>query len=310
MPKGKRAGNVESRAKRQRKSANRSSAEPLDTSDEFWRSVCPGLHVNDEAFKATCLPLRLPEDVVERCRAQLLSDGFFTLPPDALEWAVSLKAMRIGVRRLIARGWPASMLLIYDEAWAIAHQLSLLMATVSGGCSNSLDTLAWSVTPSLGQSGFAPHRDRQPADVPGSFRPDGTPKYCTCWVALSHASTDNSCLYLIPRGHDPGYDHGDDHSPDAEDPLLAVFKASDAAVQAVRACPLKPGGCVIFTHRAMHWGSKGQDQCDEARISISYGFTDPAFEPPYFQTPDKALPFPPTPLRVALASAQLICCEL
>ena len=121
MPKGKRrastgAGDVESRAKRQRKSANRSSAEPLDTSDEFWRALCPGLHVNDAAFKASCLPLRLPDEDVARCRAQLLADGFFTLPPTALEWAVSLKAMRIGVRRLIARGWPASMLLIYDEA--------------------------------------------------------------------------------------------------------------------------------------------------------------------------------------------------
>lgn len=74
----------------------------------------------------------------------------------------------------------------------------------------------------------------------------------------------------------------------------------------VRACPLKPGGCVIFTHRAMHWGSKGQSQCADPRVSISYGFTDPSFEPPYFASPSKALPFPCTSLRVALAAAQLI----
>ena len=235
MPKDKKRMecDVEGRVKKRRKSANRSSADPLDTSDEYWRALCPNLHVNDTSFKESCKPLRLPEEIVSRCRRQLLEDGFFTLPPDALDWAVSLKAMRIGVRRLIKHGWPASMLLVYDEAWAIAHQLSLLMSTISGGCSNSLDTLAWSVTPALGQSGFAPHRDRQPPDVPGSFRADGTPKYCTCWVALSHASTDNSCLYLIPRSHDPGYDRGDDHSPEAEDPLMSVFRASDEAVQAV-----------------------------------------------------------------------------
>ena len=283
----------------------KSTAEPLDVSAEYWRNIVPGLHVADADFLASASPLALSAETVERCRTQLLSDGFFTLPPDTLPWASSLQAMRIGVRRLIKRGWPASMLLIYDEAWAMAHQISSLMAAVSG-CSNSLDTLAWSVTPCLGQSGFAPHRDRQPTDVPGSFRADGTPKYCTCWVALSAATTDNSCLYLVPRGHDPGYDEGDDHSPDAEDPLLRVFRSSDAAVQSVRACPLKPGGVVIFTHRAMHWGSKGQDECADARISISYGFTDPSFEAPYFRAPEQVLPFPPVPMRAALASAQLI----
>ena len=199
------------------------------------------------------------------------------------------------------------MLLVYDEAWMMAHQLAALMAAVSGGCANSLDTLAWSITPCLGQSGFAPHRDRQPADVAGSFRADGTPKYCTAWVALSAATTDNSCLYLVPRGHDPGYDEGDDHAPDAEDPLLRVFRSADAAVQAVRACPLRPGGAVIFTHRAMHWGSKGQDECTDARISISFGHTDPSFERPYFAAPERVLPFPRVAMRVALAAAQLIC---
>ena len=301
-----RSNAVADRAKRPKKSGKKSTAEPLDVSAEYWRKVVPGLHVADAEFLAGATPLVLSAEMVDRCRTQLQADGFFTLPPDALPWASSLQAMRIGVRRLIKRGWPASMLLIYDEAWAMAHQISSLMAAVSGGCANSLDTLAWSVTPCLGQSGFAPHRDRQPADVPGSFRADGTPKYCTCWVALSAATTDNSCLYLVPRGHDPGYDEGDDHSPDAEDPLLRVFRSSDAAVQSVRACPLKPGGVVIFTHRAMHWGSKGQDGCADARISISYGFTDPGFEAPYFRSVEQALPFPPVPLRAALASAQLI----
>ena len=274
---------------------------------KYWKRLAPGLHVGDSEFLASVQPIQLPADAVARLREQILKDGFFTLPPEALPWASSLREMRIGVRRLLKRGWPATMLLVYDEAWAMVHQLAATMAAVSGGCANSLDTLAWSITPSLGQSGFAPHRDRQPADVSGSFRRDGTPKYCTAWIALSEATTDNSCLYLVPRGHDPGYDAGDDHSADAEDPLLRVFRSSDAAVQSVRACPLSAGGAVIFTHRAMHWGSKGQDGCADARISISFGHTDPSFEKPYFAVPERALPFPRIPLRIALAAAQLIC---
>ena len=113
-------------------------------------------------------------------------------------------------------------------------------------------------------------------------------------------------MYLVPRGVDPGYDQGDDQAEDAEDPLLAVFRSSDAAVQAVRACPLKPGGCLIFTHRAMHWGSAGQAQCADPRISLSFGFTDPTFEAPYFKRPSVSLPFPKVGTRVALACGQLI----
>lgn len=247
----------------------------------------------------------LPASAVAAHKKRLVHDGFFTLAPEDLPWVASLPAMRVGVRRLMKRGWPASMLLVYDEVWAMAHQLSSLMAAVSGGCANSLDMLAWSITPSLGQAGFAPHRDRQPANVPGSFHDDGTPKYCTAWVALSTASTENSCLYLVPRQNDPGYDEGDDQSPDAEDPLISVLR-SDAAVQAVRACPLPKGGVLIFSHRAMHWGSRGREDCDSARISVSFGHSDPSFEAPYFAQPQQHLPFPRPPARIALAAAQLI----
>ena len=48
----------------------------------------------------------------------------------------------------------------------------------------SFDMLAWLIAPSEGQAGFAPHRDRQPSDVRGSFHPDGSPKYCTAWSVL------------------------------------------------------------------------------------------------------------------------------
>ena len=293
--------------KRARKSGGRSSAQALPANASFWQKLCPELHVDDASFVSTCKPIELDDTQIERMRAQLISEGFFTLPPEALPWVCSLAAMRKGVRRLTKRGWPASLLLVYDEAWAMAHQISVIMRRVSGGCANSLDMLAWSVTPSFGEAGFAPHRDRQPPDVPASFRADGTARYCTCWVALSHATPDNSCMHMVPRPYDPGYDAGDDHSANAEDPLLAIFRSSDEAVQAVRACPLRPGGAVIFTHRTMHWGSKGAADCERARVSISFGHSDPAFEQPYFAKPRSVLPFPPLKLRVALASSQLIC---
>ena len=79
-----------------------------------------------------------------------------------------------------------------------------------------------------------------------------------------------------------------------------------AAVQAVTACHLRPGGAVFFSHRAMHWGSRGRPDCARARISVSFGCSDASFERPYFKKPAAHLPFPKPSLRAALVSAQLI----
>ena len=81
---------------------------------------------------------------------------------------------------------------------------------------------------------------------------------------------------------------------------------TDAAVQAVTACHLRPGGAVFFSHRAMHLGSRGRPDCARARISVSFGCSDASFERPYFKKPAAHLPFPKPSLRAALVSAQLI----
>jgi ectoine hydroxylase-related dioxygenase (phytanoyl-CoA dioxygenase family) len=71
-----------------------------------------------------------------------------------------------------------------------------------------MDALAWHVDARNGESGFSPHRDRQPDDSKGTFRPDGSAMYTTCWIALSEASPETGCLYVIPRQFDPGYLRG------------------------------------------------------------------------------------------------------
>lgn len=147
-------------------------ADGLLPPSSYWRRLVPELHIADEDFIKAGQSIKLPQARVAQLRHQLMTEGFFCLHPEELPWSVSLGNMQIGVKRIVAKGWPATLLMMYDEVWSMANQLAWLMKEVSG-CVNSLDTLAWMVTPSLGQSGFAPHRDRQPMDVPGSFRSDG-----------------------------------------------------------------------------------------------------------------------------------------
>jgi hypothetical protein len=112
----------------------------------------------------------------------------------------SLTSLARGVEGLLRAGWPASFVLVYDEAWALIAALGALVEAATGNRPN-LDALAWYVDPKKGDAGFSPHRDRQPPGdtAAATFRADGSPMYATAWLALTDATPDNSCLYVVPR---------------------------------------------------------------------------------------------------------------
>jgi hypothetical protein len=99
--------------------------------------------------------------------------------------------------------------------------------------------------------------------------------------------------------------------------MTRFFKDKES-YQHIQAAPLDTGGCSLHTHRTIHWGNAPlqEDQSamplskrTEPRISLSFSFSDPAFEPPYFDpkvrgvvchTPPPARPRPrlrPRPRR-------------
>jgi hypothetical protein len=52
--------------------------------------------------------------------------------------------------------------------------------------------------------------------------------------------------------------------------------------QHIRALPCPAGAAVLFTHRIIHWGSRGRPGHPTPRISLSFGCADDAYEAPYF----------------------------
>eukprot|EP00959_Pyramimonas_sp_CCMP1952_P388011 8131069-Pyramimonas_sp.AAC.1 len=207
----------------------------------------------------------------------------------------------------------------------MTERLKGVIELVTGGNRCIMDMVAWHIDPSEGQGGFTPHRDRHFGSkddelVKDSFKPDGTPKYCTCWIALSDATPDNGCLYVIPQTADPGSTLGDGLSvrdPNAipadqwglrpgpsGQPIWAPN--SNAGLRHVRAVPLSPGGLVVLGHRVLHWGSQGRaESAHGPRISFSFASAATGFEDPYIRSRGN-LPYPPLKLRMAFASAQMI----
>ena len=327
---------------------------------EYWRAICPHLHVSDPTAQRDLLAAAsdccCSDAAAGATRQRLIDEGYAALTPEALQWSAPVGALAEGARRLAAAGWPATALAVYDESWALARDAARLMERVTGN-SPVMDTLGFFVDPRAGYKGFSPHRDRQPEDwmargLPedprATFRPDGTAKYATVWIALTAANSDSSCLHFVPAPHDPGYYAGDGDGEEPEqDPMRLCFPTKEA-YQHIRAVSLQPGGASFHTHRTIHWvstqtpkrtkavqvlqcatrvqdypprwwfaegvvvvaslsqGSSGRDGDGvEPRISMSFSFADPEFEPPYIAAAG-ALPFPALELRVALVSAQLI----
>jgi hypothetical protein len=238
---------------------------------------------------------------VEQKKAEYLTDGFvvfnsFNPMMDSLTDAIVK-----GIYKLRAKGFPPTFFLLLDECWELIQMFSNSLKTITENKYCNFDILAWVIEPN--GAGFSPHRDRQPDEVATSFHSNGFPKYCTCWVALTEASPENSCLYMIPKWADPGYAvlEGND-----TDPMREALKDKHD-YQNIRALPLTEGNSVVFSHRILHWGSKATSTRTPSRpprISMAFAFSDDSFEKPYLNV--EHLPLPPFELRVALACAQMI----
>lgn len=195
-------------------------------SADYWREICPHLHVADAAKQADLLGAAAAcccsDTAAGGVRQRLIDEGYASLKPDVVQWSTPVDQLAQGARCLAEHGWPATALAIYDESWALGRDAAELMRRATGNAP-VMDTLGFFVDPREGYRGFSPHRDRQPEDWISrgmaedprtTFRKDGTAKYATVWIALTAASSDSSCLHFVPAQHDPGYYNGDMNEPE------------------------------------------------------------------------------------------------
>lgn len=302
----------------------------------FWRDMLKEASVN----LTTSKPWTMNNEAILECKNNDLRDRIrntgYTLVP-SLEKMVSNTKQESHLNTLISNlakgvtflhknhGLPATFILLFDEAWELAfHPSTQQIISKTNHEKNvfNFDILAWYIDPSEGASGFSPHRDRQPSNemVPSSFHKDGQAKYITLWIALTNATPQNSCLYVIPKQYDPGYMKGDDKDDDNEneyqdenenidDPLSRCLQDKQS-YQHIRALPRNVGESVAFTHRILHWGSKGDaDYVDNPRIAISFVCSDASFEKPYLKNYElylKNMSPPPFEIRLLLVCAQLL----
>jgi hypothetical protein len=191
-------------------------------------------------------------DAVEPSITTLQEDGYCRLPPllDAPESALLASL----VKSVQEAGWPPVFAFVHPAPWEIPRRLHPWVGALLGPYELLSAFWAWSIGCGDGFSGWPPHRDRETRTV----QPDGRPSSVTVWVALTDATPDNGCMYVLYPTNDPYYGES--------------FENRVHDVQSVRALPAAAGDALAWNHQVLHWGGRSTKRAAEPRVSLAFEF--------------------------------------
>ena len=188
---------------------------------------------------------------------RLKREGYFQI--EAIISAPVMGRMLTCVETLRREGWPPVFAYVYDEFWSVAR-LPPLVRLLRGALGHGYKQLPhiWLhyVEPQEGAHGWPPHID----SYERAHR-------LSVWFALSDATLDNGCMYLIPKDLTP---RGVTASFDRIEPV--GMPALLELLQGVRALPVRAGSALCWEHDVIHWGSTCRHRTPQPRISLSLEF--------------------------------------
>ena len=242
------------------------SIETLE-SKEFWLEMCPFLTISTTRN----LNKSQTEETVNQTKSNLLTTGFTTINLD-----LDIKNLKEGILTLESNGFHGTFIIIYDQPWILASQISTFLPTTSFPG----DWFIFHTSANSPYKPSGPHRDRP---LSPSF---DRLAYTTAWIALTEANPRTSHLSFMSKKDDEKYDlEGDDISHINFDNQVDLH--------------LEEGQTVLFSHRVLHWSSKPLLD----RISISMAFTT-NFENIYYSGSEAFCPS--LKVRIGLSSGQVL----
>lgn len=232
---------------------------------DYWRRLAPHLTVTAEAEAGRALSgvagITLVDGLLGEVSDSLAEDGYFTLPP--LMPPAEVAALRDGIERVTAAGWPAAFIHVYDETWRFYARLAPLLSHFLGDAYRQIPNLwAWSIPTRDDASGWPPHRDYQGE----SAFDNGLLVSLSVWIPLTPATADNGCMRVLPLSRERRYDR-------APASLEEVAPADIVTLEAA------PGAVMGWRQDVLHWGGRSSATARHPRVSLSGEFQNPAFAP-------------------------------
>lgn len=226
----------------------------------YWQQLATGLPLDQETNSATAQVSTISDDELQKISRRFDVDGYFQTAP--LLSTESLEFLRKRIETVRANGWPAVFAFVYDEFWLAVRSVPVMQAarTLLGHGVRQLPHIwAHYVRPQRGAAGWAPHADG--FDRPGRI---------TGWLALTDATIDNGCMFVIPRCSVPPQ-----VGTSVEECANIRWKDASLLLQNCRPLPAAAGSLLGWGLDVIHWGSACQNT-KQTRISISFGFVSEA----------------------------------
>jgi hypothetical protein len=216
---------------------------------EYWRTLCPRLNIDRKLQAHANLNPCSPEKWRQE-KSRLDYDGHFVF--EKIFAADSLTEIRATIEDLSAHGVPAIFVSLFDEFWEMVHALRPIGQALLGEEYQIFpDYWVWHIDHRKSQAGWRPHREAV-INVPD---PDYPTESLSLWVALSDATTENGCMYVLPKSKDKGYPH--------------TIKFDIGTLQHVKALPVPAGSVIGWNQSVFHWGSSNSREATGPRISFA-----------------------------------------
>ena len=205
-------------------------------SADYWRSISPTIQIGANTPFA-CLDVA--QDAEEAAARLFEAEGYFETPP--LVPPEVLAGLNQAIDDVIAAGWPSIFALVDDRFWQCGRLPAvrrLLLSRLGKGHQQIPHLWIHIVQAVDGAAGWMPHFDGF-----ASAR-------VSVWLALTEATTDNGCIYIVPSSMLPDAFRIKDTFVDL--PMKDVLRA----MHATRALPVQAGAALGWEFHVFHWGGR------------------------------------------------------
>src|SRR5579862_1169475 len=193
----------------------------------YWRRLNPDMTVCGEQPVISANIRGVDPSLVEPPLKTFFTSGYFELP--AIVPSAAIHKMKSCFDAIQNAGWPTGFVFIYDEFWRVFRE-PFLARFLTGALGKGYRQLpyCWGHFVPPNSRGWRPHVDG----------PTVLPKL-TVWLALTDATLENGCMYLVPRNS---------QTAEISDRFLAIasFQPKDAMslLHNSKALPVAAGSCL------------------------------------------------------------------